>query len=93
VRRLLQPRRDDADDAGMPPLARRPDERAVQPARFGLRQRLLRYRLLDLAPLAVQPVERFGQLRGLRLVRGGEEPRAEVGAADAPAAPSRRRRG
>ena len=35
---LFQPRRDDADDAGVPAVARGPDQRRVEPARLGLRQ-------------------------------------------------------
>ncbi len=85
VRRLLQPRCDDADDAGVPTLAGRPDEWRVKPARFCLRHRGVAHPVLDVPPLGVEHVQPLGQCGGLMRIGGGKEPRAEIGRADPPA--------
>ena len=85
---LLQPRRDQPDDARMPALPRRDHHGALlldaergHRLGFGLRQRLL----LDHLALAVEPVE-FGRHRaGLGWVVFEQQAHAEVGAADATA--------
>ena len=88
VEPLLEPRRDQADDAGRPGLARDHHRRAPlleaereQRLRLGLGER----RDLDLPPGAVQPVELGGDGARLEFVGRGEEARAERGVADPPA--------
>ena len=79
---LLQPRRDDADDARMPALAGGPGQRAVGAAGEHLRLGRGEHPRLDVAALGVQPVEPLGERRRLVRVVGGEQPRPEVGGAD-----------
>ena len=80
---LLEPAGDDADDAGMPALARGEDQRrriaaplstARSPAASDAR--------LDLAALAVVAVEPLRQRRAPRRIVGRQQPRAEIGGAD-----------
>ena len=85
---FLQPRRDEADDAGMPAFGGGDDDRAFflkaergERFRLGLRQRVE----FDRLPLAIEPVEFGGNLRRLRRIVFHEQPHAEIGAADAAA--------
>ena len=85
---FLQPRRDKADDAGMPALPCGDDHRALlldaergHRLGLGLRER----RLLDRLALAVEPVEFGGHRAGLCGVVFQEQPRAEIGTSDASA--------
>src|SRR5207302_1579584 len=82
---LLQPRGDDADDAGVPALAGGEDEGAGAGIALDLGDRRLEDARLDLAPLGVEGVELAGEARRLRGVVGREQRRAEAGLADAAA--------
>ncbi len=46
---LFETRGDNAHHAGVPAIARRPDQRRVETALFGLQQSLIAHRILDLA--------------------------------------------
>ena len=88
ARMFLQPRGEQADDAGMPVLAGGHDDRRTSAAGklgIGLGARLGQHALLHRLPLLVQPVERLGDLSGLDRIVGREQPAAERGVADAPA--------
>ena len=63
-RLLLQARRDDPYYAGMPVVARRPDQRAVESPLVSLGKGRLTHLRLDLAALAVQLVKTFCQRPG-----------------------------
>ena len=85
---LLEPRRDEADDARRPVLAGDDDRRAAlveaeREQRFGLGLR--ERRDLDLLARAVQPVELGGDGARLEVVGRGQEPDAQGRVADAPA--------
>ena len=80
---LDQPRRDDADDAGVPALPRHDQRRPVelgQAGGLGLDQDAQ----LLVAPLAVERVELLGHRRGPLLVVGQQQLERGVGAAQAP---------
>ncbi len=79
---LLEPRRDDADDPGMPAFRRGEHQRRRLRRRLDRGDRRLQGLRLDLAALAVVAVEPGCQLGGQRRIIGGEEARAEVGGAD-----------
>src|SRR5690606_5968918 len=55
----------DADDAGVPALARRPDQRARRTAMLGLGHGFGTHPRLDLAPLGVERIELTRQPLGL----------------------------
>ena len=86
---LLEPRREEADDAGRPCLARDDDDRratlleAERRERFGLGLR--ERRDLDLLTRAVQPVEFEGDGARLEVVGRRQEPDAQGRVADASA--------
>ena len=85
---FLQARGDEADDAGMPALRGGDDHRALvleaeRGHRLGFGLRL--GRLLDDAPLGVEPVEFGGDPRGFRQIAFQQQPHAEIGAPDAAA--------
>ena len=85
---LFQPRRDNADHAGRPALARHDDAGAalVEPERRErLRLGLGEHGDLDALALAIEPVEFGGDPGGFGGVGGRQQPRAERGVADAPA--------
>ncbi len=85
---LLQPRRHQSDDAGMPALRRRDDHGALlfQPERGQcLRFRLGQHVLLHRPPLVVQPVEFGGNASGFGRILFQQEIGAEIGAPDAAA--------
>ena len=85
---LLQPRRDQTDDAGMPAFSRGDHHRALfldaeRSHGFGLG---LRHGFhLDGLPLAVEPVELGGDARRFNRIVFEQQPHAEIGAADAAA--------
>ena len=85
---FLQPRGDETDDAGMPALRGRDDDRTLvlQPKRgqrlgFGLRFG----HLFDHPAFAVEPVELGGDPCRFRNVAFQQQPHAEIGAPDPPA--------
>ncbi len=79
---FLEPARDDADDAGMPALARDEDQQRAAAAVLDLRDRLRQNARLDLAPLGVVGVELLRQARASSGSSVDEQPRAEIGRAD-----------
>ncbi len=79
---VLEAARDDADDAGMPALARRENEPAHRRA-LDRCHRLCQHLRLDRAALGVERVEMRGKLARLDRIVGRQEPRAEIGLADA----------
>ncbi len=79
---FLEPRRDDADDPGVPALRRREHQSGRLRAGLDRRDRRLQRLGLDRAALAVVGVESRCQLRGFLRVVGGEQPGAEIGGAD-----------
>ncbi len=79
---FLEPRRDDADDPGMPPLSRGEHQRRRLRRALDQRDRCLQRARLDLAPLAVVAVEPLRQLGGERRVVGRQQARAKIGGAD-----------
>ena len=82
---LLEAGGDDADDAGMPAGTGSPDEGSVDAAGRGLVEGGGEHAGLDVLALGVEAVEALGEGGGLVGVGGGEQPRPEVGGADAPA--------
>ena len=85
---FLQPRRDQADDAGMPAFGGGHDNRALfldaerrTRLGFGLRQRLL----LDRLAFVIEPIELGGDFGGFDRIVLDQKPHAEIGAADAAA--------
>ena len=85
ARFFLQARGDDADDTRMPAFAGGPDERCVQPTRFGLLQCRFAHGGFDVLSFAVQRVELFSQGQRFVAVDGGKTTRPEVRAPDAAA--------
>ena len=77
--RMVSP--DDADDTGMPAIARGPGEQ-IGFARFDLRERLFADGGLDGAAVAVQLVQLFGHATGLYGIRGAETARTQIGASN-----------
>src|SRR5262249_31486540 len=84
---LLETRRHEPHDAGMPPRRRRDDDRAalLEPERgHGLGLGFRHRRHFDGLALAVETIELGREPGGFGRVLAQQEPRAEIGAADPP---------
>ncbi len=81
---VLEPSRDDADDAGVPAFLRRKQERSVG-LMLGKRDRLIEDHLLDRLAFAIVGFERGRQLLRGGCIRRGQQFDAERATADAAA--------
>lgn len=82
---LFEARGDDANNAGMPAIARSPDEGGVKAAFLGLCHGGGAHGGFDIAAFGVELVKAVGHRAGLGHVIGGEKARAKVGLTNAPA--------